>query len=141
MIEDTLLVNSSQAYPDSDIRVNCVPHNAPAAFYSKETNTYKCFKCLVHEQDLVFIDKRFKKEMEDFESIKEMTLEVIESNLSNINLMKDWKKSIRSSLIKVKEHFIEWIDNFTNKFFSSLKKIESSRELVEFAGEDKRLSL
>ena len=72
------MVNSSQAYPESDIRVNCEPHNAPAAFFSKESGTYKCFKCLVSEQDLVFIDKSFKKEMEDFESIKEMTINVID---------------------------------------------------------------
>ena len=56
-------------------------------------------------------------------------------------MIKEWKQSIRQTLIEVKENFIEWIDNFTNKFVKSLNKIEQSRELIEFAGEDKRLTL
>ena len=80
IIEDTFLVDAHQKFPESTIRINCEPHNAPAVFFSKQQNAYKCFKCLVGEQDLVYIDKRFKKEMEDFESIKEFTMKAVVDN-------------------------------------------------------------
>ena len=38
----------------------------------------------------------------------------------------------------MKEQFIDWIDNFTNKFVKSLNKIEQSRDLINYVGEDKR---
>jgi len=141
IIEDTFLVDAQQKFPESSIRINCEPHNAPAVFFSKQQNQYKCFKCLVGEQDLVYIDKRFKKEMEDFEDIKNTTKKAVVDNAQNTALIKEWKQSIRKTLIEVKENFIDWIDNFTNKFVKSLNKIEQSRELIEFAGEDKRLTL
>lgn len=141
LIEDTFLVDAQQKFPDSSIRINCIPHNAPAVFFSKQQNAYKCFKCLVGEQDLIYIDKRFKKEMEDFEGIKQFTQKAVTENQQNTKLIKEWKQSIRQTLIEVKKNFNEWIDNFTNKFVKSLNKIEQSRELIEFAGEDKRLTL
>ena len=43
--------------------------------------------------------------------------------------------------MKVKNEYIEWIENFTNKFVKSLNKIEQSRELISFVGEDKKQEL
>ena len=36
----------------------------------------------------------------------------------------------------MRNDFIQWIDNFTNKFILSLKDIEQSEGLKEFIGED-----
>ena len=41
----------------------------------------------------------------------------------------------------MKNEYIEWIENFTNKFVKSLNKIEQSRELISFVGEDKKQEL
>lgn len=95
LIEDTFLVDADQKFPESSIKINCIPHNAPAVFFSRQLNAYKCFKCLVCEQDLIYIDKKFKKEMEDFESIKENAGKSIRENRENTRLIKDWKKNIR----------------------------------------------
>ena len=76
--------------------------------------------------------------MEEFESIKSYTQKAIVENEVNKSIIKEWKEGIRDTLIQVKEQFVEWIDNFTNKFVKSLNKIEQSRDLINFVGEDKR---
>lgn len=139
VIEDTFLVDAEQKFPDSSIKINCLPHNAPAVFFSRMQNAYKCFKCLVSEQDLIYIDKRFKKEMEDFETIKETTAKSVRDNTSNATLIRDWKRAMRRTLLDVRQQFVDWIDSFTNKFVKSLAKIECSKELADFQHEDSKL--
>ena len=56
----------------------------------------------------------------------------------NKTIIKEWKEGIRDTLISVKMQFVDWIENFTNKFVKSLNKIEQSRDLINFVGEDKR---
>lgn len=65
-------------------------------------------------------------------------MKAIVENGPNTSIIREWKEAIRDTLIKVKSEFIEWIDNFTNKFVKSLNKIEQSRELINFVGEDKK---
>ena len=61
LIDDTFLYEAKEIYPDSTLRINCREHNAPATFYSKAEQRYKCLKCIVAVQDLHYIDKRYKK--------------------------------------------------------------------------------
>ena len=75
-------------------------------------------------QDLHYIDKRYKKQLEEFESIKSYTYKAIQENEENKSIISEWKETIRGTLIQVKEQFVDWIDNFTNKFVKSLNKIE-----------------
>ena len=138
IIDDTFLYEAKEIYPDSTLRINCEKHNAPATFYSKAEQRYKCLKCIVAIQDLHYIDKRYKKQLEEFESIKSYTYKAIQENEVNKAIIKEWKEGIRDTLIQVKEQFVDWIDNFTNKFVKSLNKIEQSRDLINFVGEDKR---
>ena len=93
------------------------------------------------QEDLHYIDKRYKKQLEEFEAIKEYTCKAVLENEPSITIIREWKESIRKTLIEVKDEFVEWIDTFTNKFVKSLNKIEQSRELVNFVGEDKRQEL
>ena len=60
-IEDTFLFEAKEVYPESTLRINCLTHNAPATFYSKVEQRYKCLKCIVAQEDLHYIDKRYKK--------------------------------------------------------------------------------
>ena len=137
-IEDTFLFEAKEVYPESTLRINCQTHNAPATFYSKVEQRYKCLKCIVAQEDLHYIDKRYKKQLEEFEAIKEYTCKAVLENEPSITIIREWKESIRKTLIDVKDEFVDWIDTFTNKFVKSLNKIEQSRELVNFVGEDKR---
>ena len=47
LIDDTFLYEAKEIYPDSTLRINCREHNAPATFYSKAEQRYKCLKCIV----------------------------------------------------------------------------------------------
>ena len=141
IIDDTFLFEAKEIYPESTLRINCLQHNAPATFYSKAEQKYKCLKCIVASEDLHYIDKKYKNQLEEFEQIKAYTAKAIIENEPNISIIRKWKEGIRDTLIKVKEEYIEWIENFTNKFVKSLNKIEQSRELISFVGEDKKQEL
>ena len=60
IIDDTFLVEAKEIYPESTLRINCTTHNAPATFYSKAEQKYKCLKCIVASEDLHYIDKKYK---------------------------------------------------------------------------------
>lgn len=94
---------------------------------------------MVEEQDLIYIDKNIKKEMEEFESIKILTAEVIKCYAGQGAPIKNWKQQIRKTLIRVREKFIDWVESFINKFVDSLKNIEKSKEMKDFIGEDQRI--
>ena len=141
IIDDTFLYEAKEIYPESTLRINCLTHNAPATFYSKAEQRYKCLKCIVASEDLHYIDKKYKNQLEEFEAIKAYTAKAIQENEPNISIIRKWKEGIRDTLVKVKNEYIEWIENFTNKFVKSLNKIEQSRELISFVGEDKKQEL
>lgn len=141
IIDDTFLYEAKEIYPESTLRINCLTHNAPATFYSKAEQKYKCLKCIVASEDLHYIDKKYKNQLEEFEQIKAYTAKAIIENEQNIHIIHKWKEGIRDTLVKVKNEYIEWIESFTNKFVKSLNKIEQSRELIQFVGEDKKQEL
>ena len=60
IIDDTFLYEAKEIYPESTLRINCTTHNAPATFYSKAEQKYKCLKCIVASEDLHYIDKKYK---------------------------------------------------------------------------------
>ena len=141
IINDTFLLNAEQKFPESTLRINCETHGAPATFFSRQLQKYQCLKCLVAREDLQYIDKKYKKQLEDFEKIKEYASKAIQENAPHIHIISQWKGQIRDTLLKVKDKYIEWIETFTNKFVKSLNKIEHSQQLSEFIGEDKRQEL
>jgi len=141
IIDDTFLYEAKEIYPESTLRINCQTHNAPATFYSKAEQRYKCLKCIVASEDLHYIDKKYKNQLEEFEQIKAYTAKAIVENEQNISIIRKWKDGIRDTLVKVKNEYIEWIESFTNKFVKSLNRIEQSRELIGFVGEDKKQEL
>ena len=141
IINNTFLMDAVQKFPNSSLRINCEDHGAPATFFSRQLQKYQCLKCLVAREDLQYIDKKYKRQLEEFEKIKEYAAKAIKENAPHIHIIAEWKAQIRDTLIKVKEKYIEWIEIFTNKFVKSLNKIEQSQQLNEFIGEDKRQEL
>lgn len=80
IIDDTFLFDAKEIYPESTLRINCQTHNAPATFYSKAEQKYKCLKCIVASEDLHYIDKKYKNQLEEFEQIKSYTAKAIVEN-------------------------------------------------------------
>jgi len=97
---------------DQSIKMLCDTHKAPAVFFSNKEDRYVCFKCLVASEKLLYIDKSYKSEMDDFEKIKLLTAEAVKSNLKNTTIVKKWKYEIRSILMRVRERFNDGIDKF-----------------------------
>lgn len=117
----------------------CQQHNAPAAFFSEKEDRYVCFKCLVSTEKLLYIDKSYKQEMDDFERIKALTMEAVNSNANNTTIIRNWKMSIRECLMRIRTKYIDLIDKFIYQFGVSFKNVETSDEMMEFRGEDKKL--
>lgn len=53
-VPNPMVVKFEEAFKKSiGFKINCEPHNAPAVFFSKTTNKYKCLECLADEENLV----------------------------------------------------------------------------------------
>lgn len=124
---------------DQSIKMLCDTHKAPAVFFSNKEDRYVCFKCLVQSEKLLYIDQGYKKEMEEFERIKQLVAEAVRTNRENTVIMKKWKQDIRACLMRIRERFIENIDQFIYQFGTIFKDVEKSKDLREFKGEDKKL--
>ena len=77
--------------------------------------------------------------MEEFERIKKLVAEAVRTNMDNTVIMKKWKQDIRACLMRIRERFIENIDQFIYQFGTIFKDVEKSKDLREFKGEDKKL--
>lgn len=132
--------NNDAPEHDKSIKMLCEMHGAPAAFFSQKEDRYVCFKCLVNSEQLLYIDKSYKHEMEDFERIKSLTEEAIKSNIKNTTIIATWKCELRKSLMKVRNRYIRHIDNFIYQFSAVFKNVDKTSELAKFEGEDKKLT-
>ena len=103
----------------------CEPHQQPAIFFSDQEKKWKCLQCLMKEQNLHYVSDNFQKYLEEFDQIKANTAEIIKNNSKKMDIMKNWKKDIRSTIVKVRNEFVDWIDTFTNSTIRSLKSIEN----------------
>jgi len=133
IMDDTFLVNAEQKVPDSTLAINCTDHNRPAVFFSQKMNSWRCFLCMMSQEGLVYVDKQYKHDMEDYEAIKAMTYRTVVENTPSMTLVNVWKSQIRQTLVQVRKEFNDWIDSFTHKFVRSLNKIETSKEMIEYA--------
>jgi hypothetical protein len=67
IMDDTFLVNAEQKVPDSSLAINCTDHNRPAVFFSQQKNSWRCFLCMMNEDGLIYVDKQYKHDMEEYE--------------------------------------------------------------------------
>lgn len=86
---------------------------------------------------LFYINKNLKRELVEFEGIKELTERSIIDNVANLNLVRDWRRAIRRTILDVRDSYVKKIDQFTNKIIKSLSKIDyKSEELRNFRKPD-----
>jgi len=50
--------------------------------------------------------------MDDFERIRDLTAEAVNSNIENTTIIKEWKHKIRRSLMDIRDEFNRNIDGF-----------------------------
>lgn len=58
---------------------------------------------MLGQEDLVYVDKQYKQDMEMFEAIKTMSHRVIVDNTPFATMVYDWKTSIRKVLHSIKK--------------------------------------
>ena len=85
--------------PDSTLAINCTDHNRPAVFFSSKLNSWRCFLCMMNQEGLVYVDKQYKKDMEDYEAIKSMTHRTVLENTPSMTMITVWKSQIRNTLV------------------------------------------
>ena len=95
----------------------------------------------MNQEGLIYVDKQYKHDMEDYETIKANCFKSVQENTPYSTLIQAWKKQIRDTLVQVRRDFNDWIDSFTHKFVRSLNKIENSKELIEYADQDRLLGI
>ena len=78
--------------------------------------------------------------MEDFQRIKRVTEEAVRSNMNNTTIIRQWKRDIRACIMRIKEKYNNLIDKFIYQFSISFKNVENSSEMMEFSGEDRKLT-
>lgn len=125
--------------PDISQTMVCEKHKVAASFFSHKEDRYVCFKCLVSQEQLLFIDKRYKEQMDDFERVRTLTADTIKNNIINTTTIKRWKIEIRQCLMRIRTKFIDQIDAFIYQFGNVFKNVEMSTELLEFKGEDSKM--
>lgn len=124
---------------DQSIKMLCDTHKAPAVFFSQKEERYVCFKCLINNEKLQYIDKSYNREMEDFERIKQITSEACKVHQKNLNITKKWKYDVRKCLMRIKTRFNDNIDKFINEFASLFRDVDQSNDIRPLQGEDKRI--
>lgn len=102
IIEEQFL-HDCEKVVDSELAINCLEHDKPAVFFSRKLNQWRCFRCMLEQEDLVYVDKQYKSDMEEYESIKKMCFRVVQENAPNGSLIASWKRGIREVLIEVRQ--------------------------------------
>ena len=54
--------------------------------------------------------------MEEFEKIKNTTLDAIRSNIKNVTIVQKWKTDIRQCLLRIRIKYVNLIDKFVYEF-------------------------
>lgn len=58
---------------------------------------------MLSQEGLVYVDKQYKSDMEEYEQIKKMAYKVVVENTPSGTLISDWKRGIRETLIDVRQ--------------------------------------
>jgi hypothetical protein len=66
VIEEKFALDCDQVV-DSALAITCNDHNRPATFFSSKLNSWRCFECMLNQEGLIYIDKQYKNDMEDYE--------------------------------------------------------------------------
>ena len=97
--------------------------------------------CMLQTDDLVYIDKQYKSDMEMYEGIKAQTHKIIQEHYPNTTLISEWKASIRQNLQQIKTQFTDWVNDITQKFYQKLANIETTGGMHQYADQDRFVTI
>lgn len=137
VIEDQFLMDTENKLIDSDLAINCEDHNKPAVFFAAKLNKWLCFECMIDREGLVFVDRQYKLDMDEFEKIKSKAYNAIYEAYPHCALIYEWKNKIRQTVLEVQQQFNLWVQQFTDQFARRLAKVEDGKEISELKDSDK----
>ena len=116
----------------------CEIHGCGLNFYSSKEQGFKCLSCLINKEDVQYIDKSYIASLEKFNEVREFTTQAILDNEQAQHDLGTWKEDIRDMIMRVREQFIIFIDEYTQTMKQQLNEIEQQAEMKDFIGEDRR---
>ena len=137
VIEDQFLMESDNKLIDSSLAINCKEHNRPAVFFCAKIDSWRCFQCMINQEGLVYVDRQYKQDMQEFETIKSKAYAALNEAYPHCSLVADWKCKIRHTILKVQKLFERWVQQFTDQFMRRLATVEDQQEMNEFKDSDK----
>ena len=85
-----------------------------------------------------YIDKSYIASLDKFNEVREGTERAIETNWDAQHELAWWKDDIRDMIMRVRQRFLGFIDEYTQTLKKQLIDIECSSEMKDFIGEDRR---
>ena len=82
-------------------------------FYSSKEQGFKCLSCLINKEDVQYIDKSYMASLDKFNEVRELTKHAIIDNSGAVHDLAWWKDDIRDMIMRVREQFLCFIDEYT----------------------------
>jgi len=132
------MVQTREARTSQGLGERCPIHGCGLNFYSSKEQGFKCLSCLINKEDVQYIDKSYIASMDQFSEVRDQTGQAIQDNIDAQHDLAVWKDDIRDMIVRVREQFIVFIDEYTNTMKKQIDEIEQSSDMKVFIGEDRR---
>ena len=63
---------------------------------------------MINQEGLVYVDRQYKQDMEEFEQIKSKAYAAVSEAYPHCTLVAEWKRKIRHTILKVQKMFERW---------------------------------
>ena len=132
------MVQTREMRTSSGLGERCEIHGCGLNFYSSKEQGFKCLSCLINKEDVQYIDKSYIASLDKFNEVREFTKQaILDSDEAQHDLGK-WKEDIRDMIMRVREQFLCFIDEYTQTLKKQLNDIEQQADMRDFIGEDRK---
>lgn len=132
------MVQTREMRTSGGLGERCEIHGCGLNFYSSKEQGFKCLSCLINKEDVQYIDKSYLASLDKFNEVREFTKQAILDNDEAQSDLGKWKEDIRDMIMRVREQFLCFIDEYTQTLKQQLNDIEQQADMRDFIGEDRR---
>ena len=132
------MVQTRENRTSAGLGERCPIHGCGLNFFSSKEQGFKCLSCLINKDDVQYIDKSYIGSLENFKKISEETKQLLLENAEAILDLSRWKEDIRDMVMRVRDKFLSYIEEFTLQLKKNLIDIENQQLMKDFIGEDRR---
>ena len=118
------MVQTREMRTSGGLGERCEIHGCGLNFYSSKEQGFKCLSCLINKEDVQYIDKSYIASLDKFNEVREFTKQAILDNNEAQSDLGKWKEDIRDMIMRVREQFLLFIDEYTQTLKKQLNEIE-----------------